>query len=73
MEMLKVNKGSGQSYGFVLYRTMVDSKARRVTIGTLKDHGVAMLNFVPVTKLTWFTEQTFLLPEAKDVSTKQKN
>ena len=69
MEMLPVNKGSGQSYGFVLYRTMVN-KARKVTIGTLKDHGVAMLNFVPVAKLTWFTEQTFLLPEVKDVSAK---
>ena len=70
MEMLSVNKGSGQSYGFILYRTMVDSTARGVTIGTLKDHGVVMLNFVPVAKLTWFAEQAFLLPKAKDVSNK---
>lgn len=68
MEMLPVNKGSGQSYGFILYRTMVDSKAKKVTIRDLKDHGVAMLNFIPITKLTWFAEQSFLLPEVKDVS-----
>lgn len=70
MEMLSVNKGSGQSYGFILYRTMLDGKANKVTISKMKDHGVAMLNFVPVTKLTWFAEQTFLLPEVKDVRTK---
>lgn len=68
MEMLSVNKGSGQSYGFTLYRTMVDNNARKVTISKLKDHGVAMLDFVPFAKLTWFAEQTFLLPENKDVS-----
>lgn len=69
MEMLLVNEGSGQSYGFVLYRTLVDNDATKVTISKIKDHGVAMLNFVPVAKLTWFAEQTFLLPKVKDVST----
>ena len=68
MEMLPVNKGSGQSYGFTLYRTLVESTARKVAISNLKDHGVAMLNFVPIAKLTWFAEQSFLLPEVKDVS-----
>lgn len=68
MEMLPVNKGSGQSYGFILYRTLVENTARKVAISNLKDHGVAMLNFVPIAKLTWFAEQAFLLPEVKDVS-----
>ena len=68
MEMLPVNKGSGQSYGFILYRTLVETTARKVTISNLKDHGVAMLNFVPITKLTWFAEQSFLLPVVEDVS-----
>ena len=68
MEMLPVNKGSGQSYGFVLYRTLVESTARKVIISNLKDHGVAMLNFVPVAKLTWFAQQSFILPEVEDVS-----
>ncbi|XP_065896508.1 beta-galactosidase-1-like protein 2 isoform X3 [Dysidea avara] len=63
MEMLSVNKGSGQSYGFILYRTVIDAGARKVTISKLRDHGVAMVNSVPVKKLTWFAEQTFLLPE----------
>ena len=66
MEMLSVNKGSGQSYGFILYRTVIDAGARKVTISKLRDHGVAMVNSVPVNKLTWFAEQTFMLPE--DVS-----
>lgn len=68
MEMLPVNKGSGQSYGFILYRTLVGSKARKVTISNLKDHGVAMVNFVPITKLTWFAQQSFSLPTVTDVS-----
>lgn len=67
MEMLPVNKGSGQSYGFIMYRTMVDSQVKRVTISKIRDHGVVMLNSVPVTKLTWFAEQTFPLPEVKNV------
>jgi len=68
MEMLPVNKGSGQSYGFVLYRTLVGNDATKITINKVRDHGVAMLNSVPIAKLTWFAEQTFLLPKAKEVS-----
>ena len=40
MEQLPVNKGSGQGYGFVVYRTAVSEKEKTVVITQLKDFGV---------------------------------
>ena len=40
MEMLSVNKGVGQSYGFVMYRTAVPKGAKQMVIRGLKDFGV---------------------------------
>ena len=40
MEMLSGNKGFGQSYGFVMYRTTVSKEAKQIGIRGLKDFGV---------------------------------
>ena len=38
MEMLPLH-GCGQSYGFVLYRTLIPAAAESVTIQQLRDYG----------------------------------
>ena len=40
MEMLSVNKGAGQGYGFVMYRTAAPNDAKTIGIRGLKDFGV---------------------------------
>ena len=40
MELLPLNNGAGQGYGYVLYRTTIPSTSSKVTITDLRDHGV---------------------------------
>lgn len=40
MEYLPLNEGSGQGYGYVLYRTKIPSNSKKVSISSLHDHGV---------------------------------
>lgn len=40
MEYLHVNEGSGQAYGYVLYRTTIPSTSSKISITKLRDHGV---------------------------------
>lgn len=40
MELLPVNEGSGQSYGYVLYRTLIPSDSKMITVRGLKDYGL---------------------------------
>ena len=40
MEYLAVNDGWGQSYGYVLYRTLLPADSKQVTIHDLRDYGV---------------------------------
>ena len=40
MELLPLNNGAGQGYGYILYRTTIPSTSSKVTITDLRDHGV---------------------------------
>lgn len=44
MEYLQVNEGSGQAYGYVLYRTTIPSTSSKISITKLRDHGVVRSN-----------------------------
>lgn len=46
MEYLPVNKGWGQGYGYILYRTHIPSSASQVTIHELKDFGIVRIQFI---------------------------
>ena len=43
MEYLAVNKGNGQSFGYVLYRVNIPLTANKVTVTQLRDHGVVRI------------------------------
>ena len=40
MEYLPLNDGSGQGYGYVMYRTTIPSTSKKVTVTSLNDYGV---------------------------------
>ena len=40
MEYLDVNSGWGQSYGYVMYRTLLPSYSQNVLVHGLRDYGV---------------------------------
>lgn len=46
MEYLSVNKGSGQAYGYVLYRTKIYGAAtsHKISVVELQDNGVVSMN-----------------------------
>jgi hypothetical protein len=71
MEYLSINNGNGQAYGYVLYRTVItSSSSRKVTITHLRDHGVALLNGKPISRLSSFASQSFVISK-EDIMTGQ--
>ena len=40
MECLSVNDGTGQAYGYIMYRTTIPSSSEKVTITKLRDYGL---------------------------------
>ena len=71
MEYLPINEGSGQGYGYVLYRTLIPEDSHAVTVHGLKDYGVALLGTKPVTRLGSFQRHNFILPKPDNVGTGQ--
>ncbi len=71
MEFLPVNEGSGQGYGYTLYRTLIPEDSHSVRVHELRDYGVALLDFNPVTRLSRFLAQTFVLPKVAHPGTGQ--
>ncbi|XP_064402427.1 beta-galactosidase-1-like protein 2 [Halichondria panicea] len=63
MEYLPLNKGWGQGYGYILYRTTLPRTASKVSVYGLNDYGVAMINSVPVKQLSYFKFESFVIPE----------
>ena len=52
MEMLSVNRGAGQGYGFVMYRTTAPKEAKQLGVRGLKDFGVVS-SWAGVFKAVW--------------------
>jgi beta-galactosidase GanA len=66
MEFLPLNHGSGQGYGYVLYRTFIPSSASLLTIHGLKDYGLVMLDLKPIQEVAHFNKITLSLPPATE-------
>ena len=56
MELLPVNRGSGQVYGYVLYRTYISSSTASLSIHGLRDYGLVSGMYVCMVYMHYVTE-----------------
>ena len=57
MELLDINNGGGQGYGFIVYRTQLHENSLKLTIAKVKDRAIVSEFFQP----TFFYENQLLI------------